>query len=388
MKRHTLTFGAVSLLAALASAVPLTTARTVAAAEDDAVIEMARQRFQEGVRYFDQKQYDKARVAFMQAYALKRHPAVLLNLAMSELKSNREAEAAEHFAAFLREHATATEQERLIAEDGLAASKAKILEITVAVDEPGADIFVDGQQRGRSPLIGPLYLAPGPHRVEAHKDDKVASVDVTGQAGASTVARLVLGAAPPASPPRTEPDSSGTFQVGTGSDAVPLPRSDASPGRPGFFGWYGQSAIPWIGTGLAVAGGALGTVFALNARSSYDRANQLAGIIENEVLNDPGIESTQGICVDPMSLPTTDKRRDSYAQVCGQYQDNVDTGDTMKTAATASFIAGGVAAVGTVVLYFLTAESSETAATGPVHVLAVSPVVGPNTQGILFSGRF
>src|SRR5678816_2680726 len=77
----------------------------VARADDDpATIEMARQRFQEGVRYFDAKQYDKARAAFLQAYALKKHPTVLLNLAQSELRSSHDAEAADHFSEFLREN--------------------------------------------------------------------------------------------------------------------------------------------------------------------------------------------------------------------------------------------------------------------------------------------
>ena len=57
------------------------------AQEKDAVTEMARRRFQEGVKFFDQKKFEEARAAFLQAYALKHHPAVLLNLAQSEIRS-------------------------------------------------------------------------------------------------------------------------------------------------------------------------------------------------------------------------------------------------------------------------------------------------------------
>ena len=77
-------------------------------AQDDATIQMARERFQEGVKYYDAKQYDKARAAFLQAYALKKHPAVLLNLAQSELRSGHEADAAKHFAQYLRENKEAS----------------------------------------------------------------------------------------------------------------------------------------------------------------------------------------------------------------------------------------------------------------------------------------
>ena len=55
---------------------------------------MARRRFQEGVKFFDQKKFEEARAAFLQAYALKHHPAVLLNLAQSEIRSGHPLEAA------------------------------------------------------------------------------------------------------------------------------------------------------------------------------------------------------------------------------------------------------------------------------------------------------
>ena len=82
------------LLAFSATLLPAVSAR----AEDrDTVTDMARQRFQEGVKFFDQKKYEEARAAFLQAYALKHHPAVLLNLAQSELRSSHPADAAKHF---------------------------------------------------------------------------------------------------------------------------------------------------------------------------------------------------------------------------------------------------------------------------------------------------
>src|SRR5687768_15010503 len=65
-----------------------------AAAQSNGETEIARQRFLEGVRHYDQHDYDKARLAFLQAYLLKPHPAVLLNLAQSQLRAGRYAEAA------------------------------------------------------------------------------------------------------------------------------------------------------------------------------------------------------------------------------------------------------------------------------------------------------
>ena len=56
------------LLAASSALMGSSTAR---ADDKDAVTEMARRRFQEGVKFFDQKRYEEARGAFLQAYALK-----------------------------------------------------------------------------------------------------------------------------------------------------------------------------------------------------------------------------------------------------------------------------------------------------------------------------
>ena len=66
-------------------------------ASDDALTKAARARFQEGVEAFDKGNYEAARASFKQAYALRQHPAVLLNLAQSCLKSGHYLEAAKCF---------------------------------------------------------------------------------------------------------------------------------------------------------------------------------------------------------------------------------------------------------------------------------------------------
>src|SRR6266851_5529682 len=111
------------LLAAAGLVADITPAK---AQEKDAVTEMARRRFQEGVKFFDQKRFEEARAAFLQAYALKHHPAVLLNLAQSEIRSNHPLEAAKHFAAFLRESPSTSGAERSEAEKGLASARSKL----------------------------------------------------------------------------------------------------------------------------------------------------------------------------------------------------------------------------------------------------------------------
>src|SRR5690348_14418208 len=85
--------GMVGSLATLTMLVALGGLESVAHAQgappvNDSVTVVARQRYTEGVAAYDAGRYEDARSAFLQAYALKRHPAVLLNLGQSELRSN------------------------------------------------------------------------------------------------------------------------------------------------------------------------------------------------------------------------------------------------------------------------------------------------------------
>ena len=71
--------------------------------QEDALTKAARARFQEGVDSFDKGNYEAARASFTQAYALKQHPAVLLNLAQSSLKSGHYLEASKMFQKYLND---------------------------------------------------------------------------------------------------------------------------------------------------------------------------------------------------------------------------------------------------------------------------------------------
>ncbi len=187
--------------------------------DDDATVAIARERFKEGVAFFDQKQYDKARLAFLQAYALKKHPAVLLNLAQSELRSNHEVDAAKHFAAYLRESTSASEAERQAAEAGLSNTKSVVALLDVNVDEGGAEIYVDGSLEGVSPLPGALYVSPGPHSIEARKGGKTRIQQVNTSAGRQYMAELSFA-------PKTVPAEAA---VPSASVAAPVAEEPAAP---------------------------------------------------------------------------------------------------------------------------------------------------------------
>jgi hypothetical protein len=353
-------------------------------AQDDAAVEMARERFQEGVKFYDAKQYAKARAAFLQAYALKKHPAVLLNLAQSELRSGHEADAATHFAQYLRENAQASAMERQEAERGLAAAKAHVGELSVTVEAgAGAVVLVNGNPEGTAPLPGPIYLKPGNHTLEARRGGQVTTQAISAAAGQSSAVTLSFtagetdgapmpGGGPGPMGPGAGPAGPGQqgpgFQVGTGD------------GRQPFFEWAGENKVAWVGAGLTAVGLIGGIGFAIASSSSYDSADSVA----NKIRTEADARNVSGPCGPP---PVS-----GFGDACQTYQDNVDLGDTQKTLSIVSFVIGGAAAAGTVIYYFVDTgggrKEMSQRRTPPARRASFVPVVAPQFSGLALSGNF
>ncbi len=386
-----------ALASLLAASVPLAVP-TVAIAQDDATIQMARERFQEGVKFYDQRQYDKARAAFLQAYALKKHPAVLLNLAQSELRSGREADSAKHFAQYVRENKEATAAERQEAERGLATAKASVAEIKVNVVD-GAEVLVDGNVEGRSPLAAPIYLKPGAHSVEARKDGKTATSAVTAIAGQTGSVDLGFDdGSTPVGPIPTPgpPGAAGTAPPGlSGMGPLPPqgpggPEPDQGSGKPGFLTWAKQTPLAWVGGGLTVVGVAAGAGFALTSSKSYDDADS----IRLQIVDKAKAEGVVGPCGPPAPKTTPV----DFTEACTKYQQRVDDADSQKTWATVSFVVAGVAAAGTVAYYFIDTGSNKASVgtrqgrtraskAGGLRA-AVVPMVSETSRGLGLIGQF
>lgn len=370
-----------SLLLLALACLPVLALPRLATAQEDATIEAARERFKEGVTYFDNREFERARLAFVQAYALKPHPAVLLNLAQSELRSGHEAEAATHFARYLREHAEATEEQRAAAREGLEAAKQVVGVVTLTVDQSGAEILVDGVSQGRSPLDDPLYLTPGEHTIVAQKGGETDKATVLVSAGSSASETLKVAAAPAPAAAASVPKSDEARAEDEDAEEPHL-AADAEESGPS---WEVSTPVAIIGAGLTAAAIGTGIGFAVSARSYYDSADEVARDIEAEA--DRLGEPSAGICLQPPD--------DRFPPACDLYQERVDTADKYKTYATISFIAGGALGVGTLVYVLVPQfqkgsarahERTEQARRGVSAQLI--PVIGPEHQGLVIQGSF
>lgn len=400
------------LATALALTGALSTLTSAARAQDDVTLSMARERFKEGVTYFDKKDFAKARVAFLQAYALKKHPAVLLNLAQSELRSGHEADAAQHFSQYLREHKEASESERQSAETGLTNAKALVAEVTLDVDVSGAELSVDGDALGSSPLPGAIFLSPGSHRLVARKEGKTTSSDVSLAAGQKTRLSVKLASATTDSPAPTARQEATAPPAPTSpaeSEAEPAPAAaEPHSSRTPFVRWVASTPGAMVGVGLTGAGLIGGGAFSFGAKAAYDAADSVATKIGDTAIID-GKGERAGACISPekwlaqterydgvsgkdpspMEVSDRQKRAGEYQRNCSKYQDNVKSGDTFKTLAIVSFAVAGAAAVGTLIYYFVDSkETDEQARRRSRPRLTVLPVYQPGFAGGLVSGSF
>ncbi len=101
MRTNPRSFAVAALLALAPTVFPQPAFAQPAAAAADPTVAAARARFSEGVQFYDKGEYENARASFLQAYALHKHPAVLINLAQSALRSGHTLEADRFFTRYL-----------------------------------------------------------------------------------------------------------------------------------------------------------------------------------------------------------------------------------------------------------------------------------------------
>jgi len=383
-------------------------------AQSDGETEIARQRFLEGVKHYDQHDYDKARLAFLQAYLLKPHPAVLLNLAQSQLRAGRYAEAAENFAKYIRENPSAEAMSH--AKAAFEEARDKVGEVSVEVNATGAVINVDGTDVGKSPLPYAVYMMPGRHTVRATKGGLSADESLESIAGqrmyvtlalpeGSRMAPAAAGAASAAAPPPAPVSTSG---VAGDKELTPTPATpvEADQHSHGFFNWLGSS--PLAVTTVTVGGMALVTsaVLAGFANNRYASANnardQIMGALQDYVQSGNLVGSAvpcgpEGIANNPgsfdsrVSQENVEKVSGQFANACARFTERSDSGDKLKTLSLISLGVGAFATVGTIVWYFSDTGGSSTETTGDASTrrqARITPLFSRDLNGVLLDVTF
>ncbi|HKU44765.1 MAG TPA: PEGA domain-containing protein [Polyangiales bacterium] len=243
---------------ALAAGVWLCGARVAVAQPSDATTARARELFQRGVDAYDRGVYYEALQAFQEAYQLRPHPSVRVNIANCYDKLDRPAEAIQAFEQFLGSGAGSQQQQREV-QDALDKLRKRVGRLVLRVQPDGARVVIDNAEERRAPLPDSVLLKAGRHQVSASLDGHETALRVIDiQAEATTELLITLPrldapplaaaapapAPPPAAAPAPTPPPAAPAVTLAPAAMAAAPKAAESPGLP---------ATVWIAGGVTVA---------------------------------------------------------------------------------------------------------------------------------------
>lgn len=362
------------MLAFAPAAVSLPTIAYAQGTQDDALTKAARARFQEGVEAFDKGNYEAARAAFKQAYALKQHPAVLLNLAQSSLKSGHFLEAAKMFQQYVVDPQG---DKKADAQRGLTDARAKLGRLDVTAP-PGSEVTVDSDVVGKTPLNEAVDVEAGNHTVRTRLPDGTSSeqkiVVTAGQllpVRFSPAAIVVTNPNPPVNnenPPTTNPNPP------TNPPAI-VNNTNVNNVAVG-----GEKVHPAAALVVMIAGGVVavgGFILAGAFAGIKSTANTNYNNVQNEI-----IASEKGAGI---NHPTCSPPPNGYATACSTLTSNQNAVNQDATVANFGVVLGIVglaAAAAGAVWYIVGAKAKEPSAT------SISPWMAPGFGGVSLRTTF
>ena len=247
-------------------------------------------------------------------------------------------------------------KEKVMTADRLRAAlgemKAAVGTLHVTVSEGGAEILLDDELQGISPLAREVYANPGRHWLQARLANGAQSrQSVVVEAGKSYPVALIL------EKPLDDTASAllASAPGGTTASSSGSPPVDHDRYRPNW-------APVLVTGGLAVAAAAIGAGFAIDASSAKTDGAQALSEAEAEFGNNPCAPSSGG-----------------GSEICQTVQSSADRRKTSNTVATASFAISGVFALTAVGSYFLWAKP---------RAPRVDAWLGPNGGGLHWAGQF
>jgi hypothetical protein len=366
-------------------------------ASDEATTTMARARFKEGVVYYDKGQFELARASFLQAYALKRHPAILLNLAWSCVKSGHALEGARYFKQFLTDSKDVTDKQRADVNDGLSQARAKLAQVDVT-GAAGLDVTIDGDHVGTTPLAEPVLVEVGTHSVRVRAPDGTSDMQsITVLTGEKASAHFRVAPPPPAPLPPPPPTPAVAAPPEVAAPPQPAPPTTTTttlqePPKPLEPTPAEQPAQPrttmplwpsFVGLGLTAASVVVGVVALSAVGTAQTNANTEAS----------SIISAGGMCPPVAPAPNAGSsatmQYQQFLAACSKYSDDNNLVSVDKTVGWVSLGAGAALLAGSIV-YLVVAVSHNSAPSDspPPPQALVLPMVSPSLSGLAVVGTF
>lgn len=165
----------------------------------------AEKHYEAGVGYAKAVKWAEAREEFRQAYEASPKLKSLAGLIKAEIAIGLKAKAATHLVAMLRRRSELDPNTLAEAEAKLAELRTQIGAATITVNAEGAEVVVDGEVVGRSPIADEVFVEAGPRKFQARKAGLTAEQSVDVAPGSKPAVALTMTEAPGPRPgPRKE----------------------------------------------------------------------------------------------------------------------------------------------------------------------------------------
>jgi hypothetical protein len=187
---------------AAAAAVVLVASRAAADDGGPSTREAARH-FDRGVALYEEADYRAALVEFRRAYELAPNATVLYNVGESLYQLHDYAGALDILSRFLAE-SVPSDPHRSEVEKTVETLRARIGHLTIVTSPPGADVSVDDQPVGETPLRSAITVSVGRRKVTASKKGRVSViryVDVSAEDDVTASLDLPEASEPPGTAP-------------------------------------------------------------------------------------------------------------------------------------------------------------------------------------------
>ncbi len=169
----------------------------------------ARQHFMAGQDYYTQGRYKKAIEEFEEAYRLDPKTLLLYNIAQAHERLGDLPNTVKYLKLFIEAEPDNDDRETILKKITNLSTRIAATGITVKATEEGATVYVDGEEKGKTPIEGILPVDAGTHKIviskEGFKDFKM-SIAISSGHSVPVEAEMEKGAAGPAPvPPPVEP---------------------------------------------------------------------------------------------------------------------------------------------------------------------------------------
>jgi hypothetical protein len=391
LEAHLIIAGCTLLLASTAP-----TGAAFAQKKVDAAAKAAGARFDEGIKAYDKGDYESARLSFLQALTLKRHPTVVLNLGLSSVKAKHYSEGARYLEEYLREGSGA-EDKKAEAKRVLADAYTNLVRIEVQA-ATGVEVRLGNEPIGVTPLKDAVAVDPGGSLAAKLPDGSEQSFKAGSAPGTRATWRIESRSSEPKTEPakveppkvepaKVEPAKVEPAKVEPTKVEQPEPTKtamtfDEKDTKPGLLAPPANLVPVFVGVGVGVVGTGMAIAFAVAKSSAAKNATAVENQIKQARLVD-GVSDARGTCV------STDRDVAArYGKACSTLQTNIDRANTNQTISTVSLVAGIAGFVFAGGYYLLANKKQPSNAARQRTTFGVAPTASHEGMGLLLQGSF